>query len=129
MSFSAWLATNTAVGGGGTEPPGDGGGGGTEPPGGGGGGGTEPPGGGGGGTEPPGGGGGGGGTGTPGVTVSKTALTVPEEDTTGDSYTVVVDSEPAADVTVTVAGHAGTAVTPTPATLTFTTTNWDTAQT
>ena len=129
VSFSAWLVTNNTVGGG-TEPPGDGGGGGTEPPGDGGGGGTEPPGGGGGGTEPPSGGGGGGdGTGTPGVTVSKTALTVPEEDTTGDSYTVVVDSEPAADVTVTVAGHAGTAVTPTPATLTFTTTNWDTAQT
>ena len=66
VSFSAWLATNTAVGGGGTEPPGDGGGGGTEPPGDGGGGGTEPPGdgggGGGGGTDPPGDGDGDGGT-------------------------------------------------------------------
>ena len=31
-----------------------------------------------------------------GVTVSETALTVTEEDTTGDSYTVVLDSQPAA---------------------------------
>ena len=31
---------------------------------------------------------------TPGVTVSTTALTVTEEDTTGDSYTVVLDSQP-----------------------------------
>ena len=64
-----------------------------------------------------------------GVTVSKTALTVTEADTTGDSYTVVLDSEPAANVVVTVAGHAGTDVLPTPTTLTFTTMNWDTAQT
>ena len=69
-----------------------------------------------------------GGTGA-GVTVSKTALTVTEQDTTGDSYTVVLDSEPTANVTVTVAGHAGTDVTPNPATLTFTASNWDTAQT
>ena len=64
-----------------------------------------------------------------GVTVSKTALTVTEQDTTGGSYTVVLDSEPAATVTVTVAGHAGTDVTRTPGTLTFTTSNWDTVQT
>ena len=67
----------------------------------------------------------------PGVTVSKTALTVTEEDTTGARYTVVLDSQPTATVTVTVAGHAGTDVTLTPssATLTFTPTTWDTAQT
>ena len=65
---------------------------------------------------------------TPGVTVSKTALTVEEEDTTGDSYTVVLDTQPTADVTVTVAGHAVTDVTPDPASLTFTTSNWSTAQ-
>ena len=64
-----------------------------------------------------------------GVTVSTTALTVTEEDTTGDSYTVVLDSQPTATVTVTVAGHAGTDVTPSPTSLTFTTTNWGTAQT
>ena len=65
----------------------------------------------------------------PGVTVSTTALTVTEQDTTGDRYTVVLDTEPTANVTVTVAGHAGTDVTPNPTTLTFTTSNWDTAQT
>ncbi len=74
-------------------------------------------------------------TGTPavpaaaGVTVSKTALTVVEEDTTGDSYTVVLDTRPAANVLVTVAGHAGTDVTPTPGALTFTAMDWDTART
>ena len=74
-------------------------------------------------------------TGTPavptaaGVTVSKPALTVTEEDADGDSYTVVLDTRPTADVTVTVAGHAGTDVTPDPATLTFTASNWDTART
>ena len=64
-----------------------------------------------------------------GVTVSKPALTVTEEDADGDSYTVVLDTRPTADVTVTVAGHAGTDVTPDPATLTFTASNWDTART
>ena len=68
---------------------------------------------------------------TAGVTVSETALTVTEEDATGDTYTVVLDSEPTANVTITVAGHASTDVTLTPssATLTFTTLNWETAQT
>ena len=65
----------------------------------------------------------------PGVTVSPTALTVTEEDTTGDSYTVVLDSQPTADVVVTVAGYSVTAVTPTPSTLTFTSVNWQTSQT
>ena len=65
----------------------------------------------------------------PGVTVSKTALTVTEEDTAGDSYTVVLNSQPTATVTVTVAGHAGTDVTPSPTSLTFTPTTWGTAQT
>ena len=65
----------------------------------------------------------------PSVTVSIAALTVSEEDATGDSYTVVLDTPPTADVTVTVAGHAGTDVTPNPSALTFTTMNWETAQT
>ena len=66
-----------------------------------------------------------------GVTVSTTALTVTERDATGGSYTVVLESQPTADVTVTVAGHAGTdlTLTPDPATLTFTSLNWETAQT
>ena len=64
-----------------------------------------------------------------GVTVSETALTVTEEDTTGDSYTVVLDSQPTVSVTIQVAGHSGTDVLPAPTTLTFTTMNWETAQT
>ena len=60
-----------------------------------------------------------------GVTVSPTALTVTEEDVTGESYRVVLDSQPTARVTVTVAGHAGTEVTPTPTSLTFTRSNWE----
>ena len=68
-------------------------------------------------------------TDTPGVTVFPTTLTVTEGDTTGASYTVVLDTQPTAGVTVTVAGHSGTEVTPNPATLTFSTTNWETPQT
>ena len=74
-------------------------------------------------------------TGTPtvptaaGITVSTAALTVTEQDSTGDGYTVVLDTEPTADVVVTVAGHAGTDVTANPTTLTFTMSNWETAQT
>ena len=64
-----------------------------------------------------------------GVHVSKTSLTVREEDTAGDSYTVALSTQPTANVTVTVAGHAGTDVTPSPTTLTFTSQNWETAQT
>ena len=37
---------------------------------------------------------------TAGVTVSKTALTVTEQDASGDTYTVVLDSQPTADVTI-----------------------------
>ena len=65
----------------------------------------------------------------PGVSVSKTALRVTEEDTTGETYTVVLDSQPTANVVVTVAGHAGTEVTPNPTSLTFTTSNWNMDQT
>ena len=66
---------------------------------------------------------------TAGVTVSKTALTVEEQDTTGDSYTVVLDSQPTADVTITIGGHSGTDVTAAPSPLTFTPMNWATART
>ena len=74
-------------------------------------------------------------TGTPtvptaaGIAVSTAALTVTEQDSTGDGYTVVLDTEPTADVVVTVAGHVGTDVTANPTTLTFTMSNWETAQT
>ena len=69
-----------------------------------------------------------------GVTINPTTLTVTEGDATGASYTVVLTSQPAGDVRVTVSGHSGTDLTLSGTTLTsnvltFTTANWDTAQT
>ena len=46
----------------------------------------------------------------------------------GAYYSVVLNRQPAANVTVTIGGYAGTNVTPTPTSRTFTTTNWETAQ-
>ena len=66
---------------------------------------------------------------TAGVTVSKSAVTVTEENTTGDTYTVVLDSQPTANVTITIGGQGAADITATPTPLTFTTTNWATAQT
>ena len=64
---------------------------------------------------------------SPGVTVSKTALTIIEGDEA--SYTVVLDTEPAADVTVTIQVPDNTDITVAPAALTFTANNWNQAQT
>ena len=70
-----------------------------------------------------------------GVAISPTTLTVAEGDATGVDYTVVLTSKPAGDVTVAISGHSGTDVSITGAglsndnKLTFTTTNWATAQT
>ena len=47
----------------------------------------------------------------------------------GDSYTVVLDTQPTGNVVVTVAGYVGTVVTPNRSTLTFTTSNWNTDRT
>ena len=63
------------------------------------------------------------------VSIDPTELTVTEGDATGASYTVVLDSQPTADVTVTISGHAGTDVSVTPSSLTFTSESWGTAQT
>ena len=68
---------------------------------------------------------------TAGVTVSETSLTI--EEGGSDTYTVVLDSEPSADVTVTISGHSGTDVslsgqTLTSDELTFTPGNWSEAQ-
>ena len=63
---------------------------------------------------------------TRGVTVSESTLTINEGGS--KSYTVVLDTQPSADVTVTVGGEAGD-VTADPTTLTFTTVNWSTAKT
>ena len=60
-----------------------------------------------------------------GVTVSKSALTVTEEDATGDTYTVVLNSQPTASVTVTVGGYTGSDVTPNPASLAWAPSVWN----
>ena len=62
-----------------------------------------------------------------GVTIEPTALSVVAG--RSNEYTVVLATEPTGDVTVTVTGHAGTAVTLDKTTLTFTVDNWDDAQT
>ena len=66
---------------------------------------------------------------TAGVSVSKSAITVTEEDTTGDTYTVVLDSKPTADVRIEIGWHVNSDVSVVPHIMTFTTTNWATAQT
>ena len=66
---------------------------------------------------------------TAGVTISKMALTVTEQNTSGDTYTVVLDSQPTANVTISIGGQSGTDVTAAPTPMTFTTGNWATAQT
>ena len=60
------------------------------------------------------------------VLVSKKLLSLTEGNT--GYYSVVLDRQPAANVTVTIGGHAGTNVTPNPTSLTFTTTNWSRSQ-
>ena len=66
---------------------------------------------------------------TAGVKLGKTELIVTEGRSV--TYTVELDSEPTADVTVTITGHAGTDLTLTPNTamLTFTSSTWDRTQT
>ena len=64
---------------------------------------------------------------TAGVTVSETTLTVAEGGST--TYTVVLDAQPASDVVIGVTRSGSSDVTVSPATLTFTPSNWDTAQT
>ena len=63
------------------------------------------------------------------IVLSRTSLSVDEGDATGASYTVKLATQPSADVTVTVSGHTGTDVSADKASLTFTTDNWNTAQT
>ena len=66
---------------------------------------------------------------TAAIELSETDLTVTEGDAAGSSYTVKLATEPTGEVTVTVSGHAGTDLTLDKTSLTFTTTNWATAQT
>ncbi len=55
-------------------------------------------------------------------------LTVAEGDTDGVGYPVSLATEPTMSTTITVTGHTGTDLTLDTASLTFTTSNWDTAQ-
>ena len=64
-----------------------------------------------------------------GIVLTPTALNVGEDDAAGASYTVKLATEPSENVTVTVTGHSGTDLSLDKTTLTFTTGNWDTAQT
>ena len=64
---------------------------------------------------------------TAGVTIEPTTLSVVAG--RSNEYTAALATEPTGEVTVTVSGHAGTAVTLDKTTLTFTTDNWDTTQT
>ena len=64
---------------------------------------------------------------TPDLTLSTPQLIVPEGDTT--TYTVRLPSAPTASVTVTLSTSGDSDITANPTTLTFTTTNWATAQT
>jgi predicted outer membrane repeat protein len=61
------------------------------------------------------------------VSVSKSSLTVSEDGS--DTYTVVLDSQPTAEVMISVASSDESEATAEPASLTFTTGDWDTAQT
>ena len=63
---------------------------------------------------------------TRGVTISETALTILEG--SSGTYTVVLDTQPTDDVTVTVGGASGD-VSVSTTSLTFTSSNWNTAQT
>ena len=63
---------------------------------------------------------------TPGVSVSVTALTIPEGD--AQSYTVVLDTEPATDVTVAIQVPEDTDIAVNQTALTFTSDNWHTPQ-
>ena len=62
-----------------------------------------------------------------GVSISRTTLTINEGGS--DTYTVVLNTEPAGEVKVTISGNAGTDVTLDKTELTFTTGNWNVPQT
>ena len=68
-----------------------------------------------------------------GIVLTPTSLSVDEGDTTGETYTVKLATQPSEDVTVTVTGQANTDLTLTGLsatnTLTFTTSNWSMGQT
>ena len=66
---------------------------------------------------------------TPAIVFSETRLAVAEGDAVGMSYTVALATQPSASVSVSITGHAGTDLTLSSDTLTFTVNDWDDAQT
>ena len=64
---------------------------------------------------------------TPGLTIDPTGFTVVPGGS--NEYTVVLDTEPTVQVTVTVTGHAGTVLSVSPEQLTFDANDWDTPKT
>ena len=66
---------------------------------------------------------------TPGVTVSETLLTVTEEDTTGDTYTLVLTTQPGMGETVTITpGSTNDQLMFDPTSVSFTEADWDQPQ-
>ena len=63
------------------------------------------------------------------MVLSKTALSVTEQDASGSTYTVKLSHRPSEQVTVTITGQSGTDLTLDKTSLTFTTTTWNTTQT
>ncbi len=68
---------------------------------------------------------------SPGVTLSKTSVTVTEAsgDSNTDTYTVVLNTQPTGTVTIAITGGDTSIATVSPTSLTFTTGDWDTPQT
>ena len=66
---------------------------------------------------------------TPAIVFSETRLAVTEGDAVGMSYTVALATQPTSSVSVSITGHAGTDLTLSSDTLTFTVNDWDDAQT
>lgn len=63
------------------------------------------------------------------VTISKTAMTLTEGDSTGDTYTLVLDTQPSDNITLTVDTPTDSGISASPASVTFTPITWSTAQT
>ena len=66
---------------------------------------------------------------TPGIILSKTAFSLDEGDTTGNTYMVRLQIRPSTTVTVAISGHAGNSLTLDKTRLTFTTSTWHVEQT
>ena len=66
---------------------------------------------------------------SPDLAISQSAFTVVEGNAAGQSYTVALETQPSAAVTVTISGQASSDLVVDPSSLTFSTSNWSAAQT